>query len=121
MRKLVDDHAGSHADLRARLVQVERCLAAFPASVAAACYPGERPPELAPLRELLAAGDPGLEVFARRLRGARPDLHEDELLALPVPVGAGDRAAYLARLGKWRFERRELLQALRMPNDHRSR
>lgn len=95
-----------------RLAYLRTCLATFPDSVVAACYPPDAPPPLAPLKTLLPASgtpqDPVLAKFVRRLRGARPDLSPEGLLELHVPTRAGDQEVYLARLGKWRFEARRL-------------
>ena len=102
-------------DTKARLRQLQIHLRAYPASVAAVSYASE-PPPLAQLGTLLTSeeleqeqiADPVLLRFSRRLKKARPDLTLAQLLALDVPVGAGDQEVYTARLGKWLFEKRTL-------------
>lgn len=96
----------------ARLAQLEHLLATFPESVAPVSYALTGPPPLAPLAALLAYPIPILERFVKRLKAARPDLTEGELLSLSVPITAGDREVYLARLGKWQFEARLLQREL---------
>lgn len=102
-----------------RLEQVRAFLRDYPHSVAAVSYAGDAP-LLVRLGALLTAedllqditADPVLLRFTQRLKKARPDLSLDELLALPVPVSAGDQEVYTARLGKWQFERRVLERSL---------
>ena len=102
-----------------RLEQVRAFLRDYPHSVAAVSYAGNAPP-LIRLGSLLTAdellrddiADPVLLRFTQRLKKARPDLSLDELLALPVPVSAGDQEVYTARLGKWQFEKRVLERPL---------
>ena len=96
-----------------RLEQVRAYLQNYPCSVVAVSYAGDAPP-LVPLGALITPealqdehiGDPVFLRFVQRLKRARPDLRLAELLALPVPLGAGDQEVYTARLGKWQFERR---------------
>lgn len=103
------------ADVAARLAELEYYLQTYPASVAEVSYGGDAPP-LVQLGTLLSVEglegehypDLVLERFVTRLRSARSDLTVAELLALPVPVSAGDQEVYTARLGKWLFEKRLL-------------
>ena len=102
-----------------RLEQVRAFLRDYPHSVAAVSYAGDAPPvarlgSLVTAEELLQddIADPVLLRFTQRLKRARPDLGLTELLALPVPVSAGDQEVYTARLGKWQFERRRLERPL---------
>ncbi len=107
-----------------RLEELGRHLQTYPDSVAEVSYGGD-PPPLVPLGTLvslkaLGAGqhpDPVLQRFMTRLRSARPDLTDAELLALPVPASAGDQEVYSARLGKWLFEVRMLKRALRLQSE----
>lgn len=109
---------------KVRLEQVRGCLRDYPASVVAASYAGDAPP-LVPLAELVTrselelgrTSDPVLTRFIGRLKRARPDLNPNELLALAVPLGAGDQEVYTARLGKWLFEQKLLEQALPRGSD----
>ena len=104
-----------------RLEQVRAFLHDYPHSVAAVSYAGDAPP-LVRLGTLLTAAeltrddiaDPVLLRFTQRLKKARPDLGLDELLALPVPVSAGDQEVYTARLGKWQIEKRVLESSSRL-------
>lgn len=104
---------------RERLEQVRAYLQDYPSSVPAVSYGGDAPP-LVPLGTLVTAeslqhdliAHPVLLRFTQRLKKARPDLSLAELLALPVPLSAGDQEVYTARLGKWQFERRTLERAL---------
>ena len=108
---------GSSAATRARLETLRRALRTFPESVAPVAYARAEPPVCAPLSALVNAQqlrglepieDRVLEKFVRRLLGARPDLSEAEVLELAVPTASGDQEVFLARLGKWRFELRQL-------------
>lgn len=102
------------AAARARLAELEHHLATFPDSVVPVSYALAGPPPLAPLGTLLAADpSPVLTRFASRLKAARPDLGDVALLEVLVPVSAGDQEVYLARLGKWGFEKRMLERRLR--------
>ncbi len=103
-----------------RYETLERALSQFPASVAPAVYLLE-PPRCVPLRQLVSPAqlrgevpteDRVLGKFVRRLREARPDLSEAEVLELSVPATSGDQEVFLARLGKWRFELRQLEREL---------
>ncbi len=95
-----------------RLEQLEHLLATFPESVAPISYALSGPPPLAPLAALLDEPSPVLERFVKRLKTARPNLTQEALLSLPVPVTPGDQEVYLARLGKWQFERKLLRREL---------
>lgn len=95
-----------------RLVYLQKALDTFPESVVPVSYALSGPPPLAPLGVLLARPTPILEKFVKRLKAARPDLAEGALLSLRVPVAAGDQEVYLARLGKWLFEKRMLERVL---------
>lgn len=101
------------AAARARLAELEHHLARFPDSVAPVSYALTGPPPLVPLGALLAADPSGvLTRFVTRLKAVRPDLDGASLLKVRVPVSAGDQEVYLARLGKWLFEKKQLERRL---------
>lgn len=111
-------------DAKERTEVLKAALAGFPDTVLPVVYPQLEPPLRLPLARLVTLEqvrgqqpieDRVLAKFVRRLREVRGELSEAELLELRVPASAGDQQAFLARLGKWRFELKQLERALDTP------